>query len=256
MIGLALVTVFAVLAQGLRGSDRQAVRQQVTADYVVQADGDPGTLPTSAAAALPSSRATISAVRYDRGVVGTSDVGVNGVDSHIATVMRFDWTHGSDATITSLSGDEAVLPKSYASNHHLELGDRFTLMTAAGMPVALRVAGIYDPPKLDQNPRRHHDRSGDLRPEFPAPAGHDGVGARNGRQGDARVGARGIPLGERSHPRRVHRGALGLCRQPPEPRLRAPRAFDRGQLLRQVNMLVLSVFERTRRRWGFCAPSG
>src|SRR5207237_5882382 len=40
MIGLALVTFVAVLAHGLVGSDTDAVKKQIAADYVVQsADG-------------------------------------------------------------------------------------------------------------------------------------------------------------------------------------------------------------------------
>jgi putative ABC transport system permease protein len=150
MIGLALVTLFAVLAQGLRGSDRRAVEEQVKADFIVQADGDPGTLPTSVAGALASTGATVSAVRFDRGRVGTQNVSINGVDTGITRVMHFNWTEGSDATLTSLAGDDVVVRRSFASSHRLKVGDRFTFRTAAGRPLALRVAGIYAPPKLDQ----------------------------------------------------------------------------------------------------------
>jgi putative ABC transport system permease protein len=150
MIGLALVTLFAVLAQGLRGSDRRAVEEQVSADFVVKADGDPGTLPTSVAGALGSTGATVSAVRFDRGRVGTSNLSVNGVDGRITRVMHFNWTEGSDATITSLARDDVVIQRPFASSHHLKIGDRFILRTAAGRPLRLRVAGIYAPPKLDQ----------------------------------------------------------------------------------------------------------
>jgi putative ABC transport system permease protein len=150
MIGLALVTLFAVLAQGLRGSDRRAVEEQVSADFVVKADGDPGTLPTSVARALGSTGATVSAVRFDRGKVGTTNLSVNGVDDRITSVMRFTWTDGSDATLTALGRDDVVVQRSFASSHRLKIGDRFTLRTAAGRPLTLRVAGIYAPPKLDQ----------------------------------------------------------------------------------------------------------
>jgi putative ABC transport system permease protein len=149
MIGLALVTLFAVIAQGLRGSDRRAVEEQVRADFVVQADGDPGTLPTSVAGALGSTGATVSAVRFDRGKVGTSNTSINGVDDRITSVMRFNWTEGSDGTLTALGRDDVVVQRSFASSHHLTVGDRFTFRTAAGRPLVLRVAGIYAPPKLD-----------------------------------------------------------------------------------------------------------
>ncbi len=150
MIGLALVTLFAVVAHGLRGSDRHAIEQQLSADWIVQADGDPGTLPTGAGRALRAAGLTVSATRYDRGRLAGSNVGVSGIDSNVARFVHFDWTHGSDATLATLGTDGAVLQQSFARHHDLAVGDRFTLRTAAGKQLALRVAGIQDPPKLDQ----------------------------------------------------------------------------------------------------------
>jgi putative ABC transport system permease protein len=149
MIGLALVTLFAVVAQGLRGSDRNAVEQQLRADWIVKADGDPGMLPRDAGRALRSEGLTVSPVRYDRGRIGDANVGVTGVESDIASFVNFNWTEGSDQTLATLGADGAVLKKSFASSRHLAVGDGFTLRTAAGQPLPLRVAAIYDPPKLD-----------------------------------------------------------------------------------------------------------
>ena len=150
MIGLTLVTLFAVVAQGLRGSDRSAIEQQLHADYIVQASDGFSTFPTATGRALESSGAVVSGVRFDRGRVGTTDVSVNGVEPDVAKVFQFDWTHGSDATLTHLGNDGAVVQRSFASDKHLQAGDRFTLTTASGDPLTFRVAGIYDPPKLDQ----------------------------------------------------------------------------------------------------------
>jgi putative ABC transport system permease protein len=150
MIGLALVTLFAVVAHGLRGSDRHAIEQQLSADWIVKADGDLGTLPTAAGRALRAAGLTVSATRYDRGRLDGSNVGVSGIDSSVARFVHFDWTRGSDATLATLGADGAVLQQSFARHHHLAVGDRFTLRTAAGKQLALRVAGVQDPPKLDQ----------------------------------------------------------------------------------------------------------
>ncbi len=150
MIGLTLVTLFAVVAQGLRGSDRHAVEEQLTADYIVQASDGFSTFPIGAGRALEHTAAVVSSVRFDRGRVGTTNVSVNGVDPDVVQVLHFDWTHGSDATVANLGAGGAALQRSFASSKHLGVGDRFTLTTASGDPLALRVDGIYDPPKLDQ----------------------------------------------------------------------------------------------------------
>jgi putative ABC transport system permease protein len=150
MIGLTLVTLFAVLAEGLRGSDRDALEQQLAADHIVQASDGFSTFTTGAGRALERTGAVVSGVRFDRGTVGNANVSVNGVDDRIAAVLRFDWTEGSDATLAGLGRDGAVVQRAFASGEHLGVGDRFTLKTASGDPLVLRVAGIYDPPKLDQ----------------------------------------------------------------------------------------------------------
>jgi putative ABC transport system permease protein len=150
MIGLALVTLFAVVAHGLRGSDRHAIEQQLSADWIVQADGDPGTLPLGAGHALRAAGLSVSAARYDRGRLGGSNVGVSGIDGRVARFVHFNWTDGSDATLATLGASGAVLQRSFADHHHLAVGDRLTLRTPAGKPLVLRVAGIHDPPKLDQ----------------------------------------------------------------------------------------------------------
>jgi putative ABC transport system permease protein len=149
MIGLALVTLFAVVAQGLRGSDRHAIERQLSADWIVKADGDPGTLPIAAGRALGASGLTVSAVRYDRARLGDSNMGISGLDSHVARFVHFDWTNGSDTTMATLGSGDAVLPKSTANGHHIAVGDRFRLRTPAGKPIALRLVGISDPDKLD-----------------------------------------------------------------------------------------------------------
>jgi putative ABC transport system permease protein len=151
MIGLALVTFVAVLAQGLKSSDKNAVEQQISAQYVVQSTSGWQTFPAAAGRSLAASTgALVSAVRADRGKIGGANVSVNGVDANAAKVLRFHWKQGSDATIASLGAHGAILKQNFADKHHLVLGDRFGIRTASGTPVQLVVKGIYDPPRLDQ----------------------------------------------------------------------------------------------------------
>jgi putative ABC transport system permease protein len=152
MIGLALVTFVAVLAHGLVGSDKNAVAKQVAADYIVQSGNGWSTFPKSVETAAAKVGGTVSAVRYDRGLVGKSGVDVQGVDANVAKGLRFNWKQGSDTTFASLDAHGAVVRKTFAKDHRLGPGDSFTLKTPTGRSLWLTVAGIYDPPVLDQIP--------------------------------------------------------------------------------------------------------
>ena len=81
MIGLALITFVAVLAQGLRSSVDDAIDQQVTADYVVVSDDNFTPFePASDAALAAVPGAEVVGVRGDRGRSFGSEENVTGVD--------------------------------------------------------------------------------------------------------------------------------------------------------------------------------
>ena len=104
MIGLALITFVAVLAQGLRSSIDDAIESQVSADYVVVSDDNFTPFqPASdeALAAVPG--AQVVGVRGERGRVNGTEQNVTGVDpAAIGTVYDFDWIEGSDAVLGEL----------------------------------------------------------------------------------------------------------------------------------------------------------
>ena len=150
MIGLALVTFVAVLAQGLVGSDKDVLRQQVAATYVVQPAEDGSTLSTTVEHAVSAAGGNSSGVRYDRARLGNSTVSVNGVDANVVRGARFHWAQGSDVTLASLGAEGAVVRQSFAKDHHLGRGDAFTIESPGGKAIHLRVVGIFDPPALDQ----------------------------------------------------------------------------------------------------------
>jgi putative ABC transport system permease protein len=152
MIGLALVTLVAVLAQGLVGSDKDAIRKQLAAQYVVQPGEGSSTISIPAERAVAGAGGTVSGVRYDRALVGKSSVDVDGVDANVVQGLRFNWTRGSDATIRELGAGGAVVRESFAKEQHLVVGSPFSIETPAGSRVPLTVAGVYDPPALDQIP--------------------------------------------------------------------------------------------------------
>ena len=152
MIGLALVTVVAVLGAALRDSTQGAVRDQVSADYVVTSQNGFDPLPARVGDAIAAAPGTVlaSSVRSDQALVdGTSESDVTGVDPQtIASFYSFAWTQGSDATLGQLGRDGALLTKTFADDRELAVGDRFPVETASGKDLDLVVRGIYDPSEL------------------------------------------------------------------------------------------------------------
>jgi putative ABC transport system permease protein len=152
MIGLALVTLVATLGDSLRNSDKNALRTQITADYVLtskngfdQFDASAGT----AAAKTPGVQFA-SNMRDDNARAFGSDQRVNGIDPSFTRFFHFHWTDGSDAVVTGLGLDGAILEKDYAKKHHLAVGGRFSLTTPNGKKVPLRVAGIQKPRTIEK----------------------------------------------------------------------------------------------------------
>jgi putative ABC transport system permease protein len=151
MIGLALVTVVAVLGAALRDSTQGAVRDQVVAEYVVTSQNGYDPIPAAVGEAIAAAPgvALASSVRFDQALVDASEAEVTGVDPRsIATFYAFAWTEGSDATLGALATDGAVVTETFAEEHDLTVGSRFPVETASGKSVELIVRGIYDPSDL------------------------------------------------------------------------------------------------------------
>jgi len=149
MIGLALVTFVAVVAEGMRQSNRDAIESQVKADYVLTSQD--GFTPFAAGAgdaliASPAVEATTS-VRAELASVAGSDKYVTGIDpSSITRFYTFDWKEGSDSQLGLLGQNGAILDDDFADDKNLGLGDRFELLAPTGKRLQLEVKGIYKPP--------------------------------------------------------------------------------------------------------------
>ena len=72
---------------------------------------------------------------------------MTGVDpANIGNVYAFDWTNGSNAVLSMLGSNGALVEKDYAKDHHLSPGSPLTIETPAGKSVNLVVRGIFDQP--------------------------------------------------------------------------------------------------------------
>ena len=152
MVGLALVTVVATLGAGLRASDRDALNSAVDSDYVVTSKNGFEPFPAAAGAALPGSPGVdlVSNVRSDQAKVFGGETIVNGVAPSFGRVFNLHWSDGSDAVLAGLGLGGAVVEKGYAEDHQLRVGSRFSLRTASGQLVHLKVAGIQSPPSVQK----------------------------------------------------------------------------------------------------------
>jgi putative ABC transport system permease protein len=152
MMGLALVSFVAVLGKGLHGSVDRAVRQQVSADWVISSKN--GWSAFTAAAGDAAERTPgitrSTSIRADRGRVQNANATVNGVEpKNVAGLYNFTWKDGgSDSTLAKLGAHGALVKRSFANKHDLRLGDAFTLRSPSGKPLRLNVVGVFQPPRL------------------------------------------------------------------------------------------------------------
>src|SRR5262249_4513329 len=151
-IGLALVSVVAVLGQGPRPAPETAGEKQGhSEDVLTSEDGwGPFTVRASDAPAGAPGDAGGTSVPGDRGKGGAKRHDANrGDPATIGKGYTFEWSTGWDATLARLGSNGAIVKKKLADDRKLTVGEHFALVTPEGKSVSLVVRGIYDPPKLD-----------------------------------------------------------------------------------------------------------
>ena len=148
MIGLALVTLVAVLAKGITSTFTNAVDDLFTSDYAITAQNNFSPIPTSAAEAAAKAPGVeaIASVRAGDGRVFGKTVQATAVDPAIGRVLTLEWKSGSQAVLSRLGRDGAFVDDGFAADHDLHLGSPVTLETPTGEKLRLRVKGIFDPP--------------------------------------------------------------------------------------------------------------
>jgi putative ABC transport system permease protein len=148
MIGLALVTLVAMLGSGIIKPFEDAVDRIFSADYAVIAQNNFSPLPptvAAAAAAAPGVEA-VSSVRGGQGRAFDETIQITAVDQQAPTVLTLDWKGGSQATLGELGATGAIVDDEYAETHNLQVGSPLQLQTVDGKTLALTVRGIFTPP--------------------------------------------------------------------------------------------------------------
>src|SRR5689334_9221436 len=149
MIGIALVTFVAVLAASVKDTAERSIRAQVSnTDYVISASDNwsPITSEAKNAAKSVSGVSAVQGIREDNTKVGKAKVRVDGVNAgQIGQVVSFQWKKGtSEAALSQLDGNGAILLDDFAKKHHYKVGSPIALTAQSGAKAQLKVVGLMD----------------------------------------------------------------------------------------------------------------
>ena len=149
MIGIALVSFIATLTNGMKASNREAIEEQIAADYVVTSTDGYTPFVAAAGDALAASSApeVVTSVRSDAGLVNGATAEVGGIEPDtVADAYVFNWQEGDDGVLATLGTDKAVVSSNYAEDHDISVGDVLTLQSTADKTAKVTVAGTFEPP--------------------------------------------------------------------------------------------------------------
>jgi putative ABC transport system permease protein len=149
MIGLALVTLVATLATSIIGTFNSAVDDLAPGEfYAITAQNNFSPIPISAgkAAAKTPGLESISNVRAgDMRIFGHTRT-LTAVDPGVGKVINLNWKEGSQAVLASLGATGAFVDDGFAKNHDLTTGSGIILLTPTGKTLTFIVKGIFKPP--------------------------------------------------------------------------------------------------------------
>ncbi len=148
MIGLALVTLVAVLGQGIRSTFTDAVDKIFVSDYAITAQNNFSPIPIDAAEAAENAPGVeaVASVRAGEALVFGDPEFVTGVTPNSRDALELDWKDGSQAVFDELGADGAFVDDGFADDHDLTVGSPITITTPSGKTLNLTVKGIFDPP--------------------------------------------------------------------------------------------------------------
>ena len=152
-IGLALVTLVAILADGTKATIDQAVSRSFAGDLIIEnsqaGSGEQIGIPALTAPALRRvpGVATVTPIAFTEGRLrgASSNATITAVDPQsFAQVYRVEWKQGSNATLLALDESGVVVTKAYSESEHLRVGQSILVLTPTDRHVALRVSGIAE----------------------------------------------------------------------------------------------------------------
>jgi putative ABC transport system permease protein len=148
MIGLALVTLVAVLAEGITKSFRTSVDAIFASDYAITAQNNFSPIPIAAAEAAEDAPGVeaVASVRTGEAQIFGSGEFVTAVTPEAEDALTLDWQAGSQEVLGDLGANGAFVDDGYAEDHGLRIGSPVEILTPAGERVELEIMGIFEPP--------------------------------------------------------------------------------------------------------------
>jgi putative ABC transport system permease protein len=148
MIGLALVTFVTVFAAGLKSTVAQVVDENFAGGLIIQNSDGFSPIPNGAAAAARQVPGVerVATIRSAQAKLIGSGAGamVSAPTRDIGKTVKIEWVKGGPATLRGLSDGQAILSDSFASDHGLEVGDRFRLLAQTRKRPSFEVVGEFD----------------------------------------------------------------------------------------------------------------
>jgi putative ABC transport system permease protein len=149
MVGLALVTFVAVLADGTKATIDQTESRSFAGNLIIESS-QKGSGVGIPAAVVPVLRkvpgvASVTPIAFTEGRRrdSSSNVSITAVEpSSFERAYRVEWKQGSPASLLGLGQTGTILSKSYASSQHLKVGQSFSVLTPTDRYVSLMVRGI------------------------------------------------------------------------------------------------------------------
>jgi putative ABC transport system permease protein len=152
MIGLTVVAFVTVFAAGLKSSVAQVVDENFAGGLVIQ--NSDGFSPIPSGAALAARRAqgvgAVATIRAEQAKLlpGGAGTRVSAPSRDVEKTVDVEWKQGGPAVLRGLRDNQAILSDSFASDHNLEPGDRFRLLSQTRHRPSFEVVGAFDS-KLD-----------------------------------------------------------------------------------------------------------
>jgi len=150
-VGIALVTLVAVLADGTKATINQAVDRSFAGDLIVENSSvnSEAAIPAVLAPALRRvpGVASVTPIAFTVGRLrtSTSNEAITAVEPEsFERVYRVEWKQGSNATLQRLGESGAIVKNSFASSHHLKVGQRLEVLTPTDRYVPITVEGIAE----------------------------------------------------------------------------------------------------------------
>ena len=148
MIGLTVVAFVTVFAAGLKGSVAQVVDENFAGGLVIQNTDGFSPIPGGAAVAarkVPGVGA-VATIRREQAKLLPDGGGVDltAPSRNIQRLVEVEWKKGGPAELRGLRNGQALVSSGFASDHEIELGDRFRLLSQTRRRPGFVVAGIFD----------------------------------------------------------------------------------------------------------------